>query len=146
MPARTPVRPPTREDLPAPGPYAHPAAIRKDFSERLSRAMMKRGWSQSDLARAAAKHSHNKKFGRDLVSGYVRGKFLPHPLHLDALAKTFGVPAEELMPSGNLPRRGDVTPPQDLRSLGDGRASLRINQIVPMDVALKILQVLNTGK
>lgn len=123
--------------------HAHKDTLRREFSNRLSAALAKKNWTQSDLAREAAKHSSDKKFGRDLVSGYVRGKYMPHPLHLEAIAKALGMEKEILLPAANIARKGEPNPPQDLRALGDGRASLRINQIVDMNVALKVLKLLN---
>lgn len=125
--------------------YAHKDVIKREFASRLRRHLLKKGWSQTDLANAAAKKMPDKKFGRYLISGYVNAQYLPHSLNLEAIAAALDISPDELIPQGgtNLPKRGEATPPQDLRVLGDGRASLRINQVVPMDVALKILQLLN---
>ena len=68
---------------------------------------------------------------------------MPHPLHLESIAKALGVDKETLLPAANLARKNGDNPPQDLRALGDGRASLRINQVVDMDVALRVLKILN---
>jgi transcriptional regulator with XRE-family HTH domain len=125
--------------------YAHRDVIKWEFATQLRRHLLSRNWSQTDLANAAAKKMPDGKFGRYLISGYVNAQYLPHPLNLAAMAAALKVKTEDLLPQGgsNLPKRGEATPPQDLRVLGDGRASLRINQVVTMELALKILQLLN---
>jgi transcriptional regulator with XRE-family HTH domain len=126
------------------GSLAHKDVIKREFGQRLRRAMINKGMTQTDLAHAAAKHTPSKTFGRDLVSSYISGRYIPNPINLAALAKALGIDPEELLPqSNNLPRRGESTPPLDIRVLGDDRASLRVNQVVSLDVALKVAQLIN---
>jgi len=100
--------------------------------------------SQTELAKAAARHTPDKQFGRDLISSYINGRYVPNPINLEALARALDVRAEELLPQANsLPRRGEATPPFDIRVLGDNRASLRVNQVVSLSVALKVAQLIN---
>lgn len=129
-------RPP--QGLPAGAP--HDAAL-VEFGSKLQDLMNKKGWTQSDLARAAAKFMPDKKFNRDNVSQYVRGLSFPLPMRLNAIAKALGVPVEDLRPAG-LPGAGSKNPPLELRAIGDGMAWLHVNQAIPMDVAMQIVSIL----
>lgn len=117
--------------------------IRAEFAKRLQAAMTKKGWTQSELSREAAKHSTDKKFGRDLISQYVRQRILPGPKHLHAMCKALGVEPTDLLPVRAI-GRGDrePLPPMRLQGAGDGRVLLQINQTVDTAVALKIVQLL----
>jgi transcriptional regulator with XRE-family HTH domain len=117
--------------------------IRAEFAKRLQAAMTKRGWTQSELSREAAKHSPDKKFGRDLISQYVRQRILPGPKHLHAMCKALGLEPADLLPVRAI-GRGDrePLPPMRLQGAGDGRVLLQINQTVDTAVALKIVQLL----
>jgi hypothetical protein len=48
--------------------------------------MNEKGWTQAELARRVAPLLKNSRIGRDNISKYVRGKVLPLPHVLDALA------------------------------------------------------------
>lgn len=74
---------------------------RVEFGKRLQRAMMDKGFSQSELARVASLQL-GKHFGRDSVSQYIRGETLPNPERLAALARALGVSDEDLLPSRGL--------------------------------------------
>jgi len=123
---------------------AHKDVVKREFGQRLRRLMVQKGLSQTELARAAAKFTPDKSFGRDLVSSYISGRYVPNPINLEALANALGVRPEELLPqAASLPRRGEATPPFDIRVLGDNRTSLRVNQVVSLTVALKVAQLIN---
>jgi transcriptional regulator with XRE-family HTH domain len=117
-------------------------AVKAEFGRRMQHRMAEHGWTQSDLAREAARYMPDKKFNRDNVSNYVRGMAIPGPLHLAALAKAFKCDKIDLLPSRGTPSVDDKTPPLDVRDGGDGRAWLRINQSVDWPIALKILALL----
>lgn len=124
--------------------FAHKDVIKREFGQRLRRLLVQKGMSQTAVARAAAQYTPDKQFGRDLISSYISGRYVPSPINLEALARALDVRAEELLPqANNLPRRGETTPPLDIRVLGDNRASLRVNQIVSLNVALKVAQLIN---
>ncbi len=65
---------------------------KKEFGQRLFRAMQAKGWNQSQLARYAG-------LQRDNVSTYMRGKSLPTPANLKKLSDILDVSAEELLPN-----------------------------------------------
>ena len=71
----------------------------RDFAKRMQKAMVAKGWSQSDLARAAQKFMpEGQDFGRHLINYYIRLRGLPTPIYLKALADALGVPPDELLP------------------------------------------------
>lgn len=109
---------------------APPEAVKTEFARRVQAAMVNKGWNQSELARRAALHMPDKKFGRDNVSNYIRGTSMPGPTHLNALARALGVQAKELVPARGMPSADDKAPPLDVKDLTDGRAWLRVNQAV----------------
>ncbi len=132
--------PPPQGDIDIDG--APKNVVRKEFAKRLQNAMLALDWSQSELARQAAKHSPNGRFGRDNVSAYVRGISLPGPLHLKALAKALRVTPESLLPHRGVPSVERENPAVDIRDAGQGKAWLRINQAVERQDALRIMQIL----
>ena len=64
-----------------------PAAIRQDFARRLQNKLNDKGWTQAELARRMVPLLKDSRVGRDNISKYVRGKVLPLPPHLEAMAK-----------------------------------------------------------
>lgn len=131
----------------SPVPRAKDVQEAKDFARRLQGAMIDKGWNQSDLARQAAKHMPNKNFGRDNVSKYLKGSSMPNPLRLAALSKALGAEPEALMPSvrGRLDAAMDAGTPFEMRAEGRNTAWVRVNQRVPLDVAMKIMNLLGSG-
>ena len=120
-------------------------AVRREFARRLQKAMIEKGWTQSELARAAAPHAPDKRRIRDNISKYIRGKVLPGPLHLAALAKALGMKPGDLLPSRPTAGGADASP-FDIRETSDGNVWLRVNQAVPWDIALEIGRLLKGGK
>lgn len=113
---------------------------RTALAKRLVDLLLKKGWSQSDLARRAG-------VGRDVVNKYVNGRALPTPANAKALADALGVEVVALLhgPSAQPPVKvnpKEETPPVAMRSLGDGRAHLQIDMVVPFDLAIQILGLL----
>jgi transcriptional regulator with XRE-family HTH domain len=105
--------------------------------------MIRKGWNQSELARQAALHTEGGKFGRDVVSGYLRGRNLPGPSHLQALAMALSVAREDLLPHGRLPTAASFSaPPVEVKEAEEGMAYVKINKKVRWETALKIQQVL----
>lgn len=136
--------PPTDEPLSTYLPKEH---VRLEFARCLQAALIRKQWNQSDLARQAALHAPDQKFGRDLVSGYIRGRILPSPVHLDCLCKALNMTVDELMPGG-LPRAGGerMLPPLKMQVVGDNRVLLQINQVVDQSVAMKVFTLITQGR
>lgn len=138
------------------------AKARVEFAKRLYRAMVKRGWNQSELAREADRivkeTNPEARIGRDKVSSYMRAQSLPKGAILEALAKAVKMKPEELLPDpgidGRTTRFGskshdaryetfDNAPPVEVRYQDDGNVWLRLNRPVDQETALKILHDLN---
>ncbi len=125
------------------GPVDLPKDVVKiEFAKRLQRAMIRKGWNQSELARRAQPHMKGKRLERDNISTYIRGNALPDPARLNALCQSLGIAPEDLLPSRGIPSAADKAPSFDVRDLQDGNVWLRVNQAVPWDVALKIMVLL----
>lgn len=120
-----------------------PADVRAAFARRLLNIRLKKGMNQSELARAAALHMPDGKFGRDNISKYEKGQHLPYPLQLDAMAKALNVPAAELLPEN--PGVGESMEPgakPAFRTIDDDTLWLRINQAVPRELGMKIIRMM----
>lgn len=117
----------------------------REFSRRIQSILIDRGWNQSELARRSAKFMPDGSFGRDNISKYVKGPTLPTPLHLNAMAKALGVEPELLLPGRLLATDMEADAPLQLKQEGN-MAWLRVNQRVPMEVALKVAALLGGGK
>jgi transcriptional regulator with XRE-family HTH domain len=115
-----------------------------DFAKRLQDALNEKGWTQSELARRMAPMLKESRIGRDNISKYVRGKVLPLPAALEAMAKVLGVEAKDLLPSRGTQTSTEMSP-LDVRDIGAGRVWLQVNQAVDWPVALKIMNLLRGG-
>lgn len=122
---------------------AIPAHIMKqEFAKRVYRLMTAKDWTQSELARKA-------DLPRDSISSYVRGASLPTPRSLTKLASGLGVDETDLMPNHVESALEHDNPMIEVRISPNARntALLRINAILPADVALKIQEmVLNASQ
>ena len=119
---------------------APPDAIRMDFARRLQAALVERGWTQSELARRVAPLLKNSRLGRDNISKYVRGKVLPLPPALAAIAKVLEMESSDLLPIGRAPSAVETEqPPMSIRSLGEGEMGwIQLNMALPFDTILEI--------
>lgn len=78
-----------------------PVGQRIYFSEWLQAEMDKRGWSQSDLARAA-------DLNRAVINKLLNGKSHPQPTTLEAISKALRIPLETIYrAAGLLPPSAD---------------------------------------
>jgi transcriptional regulator with XRE-family HTH domain len=79
-----------------------------EFGRRLQARMIQLGWNQSELSRRATAHlprptkgqAQGYTLGRDRISSYIRGKYLPRPEGLEAIAKALQCKPGDLLPSG----------------------------------------------
>ena len=121
----------------------------EQFSRRLGQAMVDAGLSQSELAakiwgRTTDNRGYSVAKGRDRISIYLKGMALPDHVNMQKLAEALGLTVEELAP--------DLTAQsieRDYPEIGITKASghpdkilLRVNKIVPMEVAAKIFAIL----
>ena len=112
-----------------------------EFANRIQKAMVEKGWSQSELGRRASENL-GKDIGRDSISQYIRGKALPNAERLAALAHVLGKKPSDLLPTRGIKSAADSNPAVDIRETADGNAWLRINQQVPWEKAVQILKIL----
>ena len=121
---------------------APPEAIRMEFARRLQAALNERGWTQSELARRMAPLLKHSRLGRDNISKYVRGKVLPLPPALEAMAKVLEIKTSELLPARATPSAGAEYPPLSVKDIGEGRVWLQINRSVTWRKGLEIMRIL----
>lgn len=117
---------------------------KQEFGRRLQALMLERSWNQSDLARNAILED-GRAMGRDAVSSYVNGHSFPSPKSLDALAKAFNLPKEELLPNSMMLAMDAEHPEFELRVAAGhpGKAWVRINRMMSMATATDIARLLN---
>lgn len=110
---------------------------KQEFGRRLYTLMNAKGWHQSELARRA-------NLNRDAISTYVRGKTLPTPANLNALAAAFDIAPEELLPNHVESAIDDDTPAFEMKvsTNAPGMAWLRVNRLVSTATAVKIAELL----
>jgi len=136
---------PKRYDAPPPAASsgAPPEAIRMEFARRLQAALNERGWTQSELARRVAPLLKHSRIGRDNISKYVRGKVLPLPAALDAIARVLELRSQDLLPVRA--SAASEHPPISIRDMGDNETAwLQINQQLPWGKVIKIQQIIRS--
>lgn len=113
-----------------------------EFANRLQRAMVDKGWNQSELARQAGIQL-GREIGRDSVSQYVRGVSFPNPERLGAIARALGKEVSDLMPTRGVRSAASINEVAfSVSDNGDGTSWVRVNQAVDSRVALKIWSLL----
>jgi transcriptional regulator with XRE-family HTH domain len=137
--AKRPPNPPPTGTMSSAAP---PEAIRMEFARRLQAALNERGWTQSELARRMVPLLKHSRLGRDNISKYVRGKVLPLPPALEAMAKVLEMKTSELLPARATPPAGAEYAPMSVKDIGDGRVWLQINRSVTWRKGLEILRIL----
>ncbi|AUQ95998.1 helix-turn-helix protein [Phaeobacter inhibens] len=123
-------------------PDVRPKHLTKhEFGRRLYNFMLRKGWSQSELARRA-------DVKRDSVSTYVRGVSLPGPLNLEKLAKALDVDTAELLPNHIEAAIDEDAPSLELKisSSNSQLAWLRVNRLVSTSAAMKVVEILNSDE
>lgn len=144
---------------------------RVHFASRLRAAMARKGWTQTQTAKAAAAFlTPGEKLGRSHLSQYVTGRALPGPRYRSALSRALELSEAELMGpalgeeatapasltiddqplrSGDQAASGEEASPEreavEVRDAGDGGAWLHIDQRIPWSTALEILKLLKGG-
>ena len=123
---------------------APPEAIRTEFARRLQAALNAKGWTQSELARRVAPLLNESRIGRDNISKYVRGKVLPLPPALEALAKVLEVRSQDLLPM-RTSAAANEHPEINVRDIGGGMAWVQINKALSWDKAIEIMRIARTA-
>lgn len=108
-------------------------SIKAEFAKRLYSAIMEKGWTQSELARASG-------LNRDAVSTYVRGKSMPSPQALEAMASALGFKPEQILPNYFEAGQSKVQPTMELRDVPNdaGYMWLRMDVRLPKKVAMEL--------
>jgi transcriptional regulator with XRE-family HTH domain len=111
---------------------------KQEFGKRVYRLMIGKGWTQSELSRQSG-------LPRDSISVYVRGKSLPTPQSLESLAKALDTTPEELLPNHVESAIDEDHPSLEMKVSPNAPnvAWLRINRLVTVGAALKIMEILN---
>lgn len=127
----------TEEAAVAPSPLAPKHLTKQEFGRRLYKLMLDRGWHQSELSRQSG-------LPRDSISVYVRGKSLPTPTSLQALARAFGLEPAELLPNHIESAIDEDNPALEMKVSPNAPnvAWLRVNQLVSIKTAVKIVEML----
>lgn len=111
---------------------------KQEFGGRLSNFIVAKKWNQSDLARAAG-------LPRDSISTYVRGKVLPTPKSLRAMADALGVSPIDLLPNAVVNAITSDVPSVEMRVSvsSPDMAWLRINRLLTFETATKVIGLVN---
>ncbi len=125
-------------------------AVYQEFGRRLQARMIALGWNQSELSRRATEflpkpakgQVQGHTLGRDRISSYIRGKYLPRPEALEAIAKALKCRPEDLLPPEGVPSVVEEGPLMEMRSLDNQRVAIRINRVVSQQTALAIMTLL----
>lgn len=71
------------------------------FSQRLNTLMLRKGWSQAEMARQATLHlPPGVEINRQRISSYLLNGHLPNNVALHAIARALQVAPEDLVPQG----------------------------------------------
>lgn len=121
----------------------------EEFAHRLQRALIKKGWSQSDLARAlwgttTTKDGYTVARNRDRIGRYVKGINFPDPKTLTALAGALGTTPEDLAPDRMAESLEERTPQVSITQAANypDKVHLFIDAIVPAAVAARIYSIM----
>jgi transcriptional regulator with XRE-family HTH domain len=126
---------------------------RQDFGRRLQQILDQKGMNYSDLARAVwgkttTKSGYEVAKNRDRISVYVSGKAFPDPRNLKKIADTLGVEIADIAPEHVGDAMIDQQNPTYSITKVQGESDkvfLRVNKLVPEQVAAKIMFLLATN-
>lgn len=111
---------------------------KQEFGRRLANFLDRKNWNQSDLARHA-------NLPRDSISTYVRGKVLPTPKSLRAMADALGTTPTDLLPNAAENAIDADVPSIEMRVSvsAPGTAWLRVNRMLTVETAAQIISLVN---
>jgi transcriptional regulator with XRE-family HTH domain len=139
-----------QETPPPPASAISPEAA--DFARRLHKALSARGMTQSELAaevwgRRRAWVGEKEAMvarNRDRVSVYLAGKGMPREAHLVRIAEVLRVDPADLLPGHQAGPK--LPPPASLVMLPRQQARLTVNTVIPVDLALRITQLIEKAQ
>lgn len=126
-------------------------AVYQEFGRRLQARMIQLGWNQTELSRRATDHLpkvakgqvQGHTLGRDRISSYIRGKYLPRPEALAAIAKALRCKSADLLPPEGVPSVVEEGPMFEMRSVDGKRVHIRLNRVVTQKSATEIMAILD---
>lgn len=131
--------------------------VHENFARRLHKAMLEAGMSQSDLARKVwgeievtdkQGRTTNAARNRDRISVYLKGGGFPDPKNLSKIAKALGMTAEDLAPEAAGAAIEREAPELSMVAVAGhhDKVLLRVNKLVPMDIAVQVINLLASIK
>ncbi len=111
---------------------------KQEFGRRLYRAILEKGWTQSELARQAG-------ILRDSVSTYIRGRNMPDAVNLKKIAKALGMKEADLLPNyDEAAIEAQINPPFEVRASAEDptRMWVKLNRELPLATVTKLMQLL----
>lgn len=129
------------DDLPEDPSYVPRHLTKQEFGRRLYREILARGWNQSEMARQA-------DLPRDSISTYVRGRAFPTPKSLRKIAYALKLNPADLLPNTVESAIDEDQPALEIKSspAAPNMAWLRVNQLVRIDTATKIAEILGADR
>lgn len=140
--------PPVVDDLHIPPP--RPEYV--EFGQTVLRALLMKGWNQSDLAKAmwgttVDSRGYKVARNRDRITHYVKGRAYPEPENLAKLVHHLGLRMEDVAVSK--PVRGAVRTQHTAHNLQvtmlaaePGKALLYMQKVLPTDLAMAICKMI----
>lgn len=129
------VRTPMPIDAMTPAHMVPKHLTKQEFSKRLYSLMLSKGWHQSELARQSG-------LKRDSISTYVRGRSLPTPQNIEALAKAFGIEPNTLLPNQMENGIDEENPTYNIQMTNDGtKGWVRLNRLMSMEAIMQITEI-----
>ena len=134
--------------------------LKRQFAERLRAAIERKGWSQAQTIKEARRFLEGgEKLGSAHLSHYVHGRVIPGMTYLLALSRALDVSVQDLLggsglwlvdksasqePARELPRSAHLAQAHSaqVRDADQGEAWITIDEPVPWETALKILELL----
>lgn len=123
------------------------------FARRLHKLMLEKKMSQSDLARkiwgqGTDSRGYNVAKNRDRISVYLKGQSYPDQINLQRIADVLGVTTEELAPDAVAAAVERDNPEVQFTMVAghSDKVYLRVNKLVPMALAAKIVTLLSEAK
>jgi transcriptional regulator with XRE-family HTH domain len=125
----------------------------QNFGRRLQQLLDQKGMNYSDLARlvwgkTVTKSGYEVAKNRDRISVYISGKAFPDPRNLKKIADTLGVEiadiAPEMVGDAMIEQQNPTYSITKVQGESD-KVFLRVNKLVPEQVAAKIMFLLATN-
>lgn len=140
-----------RRLLPSTGGRTHYEKLElEQFARKLHEAIVSRGMSPSDLAaevwgRTTDARGYSVAKGRDRISVYLQGKSVPDPKNLLKIATVLGMKVEDLAPDVTASAVEKENPEIAMTAIAGhhDKVFLRVNKLVPLELAARIISMLS---